>query len=346
MPQPPELSVIVPTRDRPQSLARVLAALTRQSLAADRFEVLVVDDGSAIEVVPQAPADGWPFRLQVLRQPHRGLAAARNHGAEAAAGGILCFLDDDVEPTAEWLVEHRRAHSTLKGRVATVGALPFGDRTPRDCFTWFLDRRGHYDLYVRPHKYPGGAPPLPPLNGNSSVRREDFFEVGGYDTELGPYGGEDLEIGYRLRRAGVTFHYCPTAIGYHQHGKGFPEFCRDLEASGQAMARVLDKHPELESGQQFALLSESFRELPARRWLAKSLVLLSLRLGPVEAAARAFALRGQRSYGLRRLLYPIYRWVGGCSYARGLRRGLTENRIGAPTDRARRASSEAAAGGG
>ena len=330
----PELSVIVPTCDRPIPLDHTLSALTRQSLAADRFEVVIVDDGSSAAVAPVPPMGAWPFEVRYIRQLPRGLAAARNLGAKVARGQILVFVDDDVELAPEALAAHLSTHLDQGARTAVVGALPFGDRTPRDCFTWFLERRGHYDLYARSDKYPGGVPLLAPMNGHSSVRRQLFRDAGGYDTGLGAYGGEDLELGHRLALAGVRFHYQPAAIGYHQHTKGFDAFCRDMESSGEALVRVFARHPEIKSAKQIDLLADRPHELPARRRLAKFAVDLALRLRTVEALARAIALRGQRFYTLRAVLYPLYRWVGGCHYARGIRRGLDSQAAGKRFDSA------------
>jgi glycosyltransferase involved in cell wall biosynthesis len=96
---PSRVSVIVPTRDRPDALSACLAALTAQT-AAD-LEVIVVDDGSrrpadVAAVVARHP----PARL--LPGAGNGPAAARNTGAAAARGEILCFTDDDCVPHADW----------------------------------------------------------------------------------------------------------------------------------------------------------------------------------------------------------------------------------------------------
>lgn len=86
------ISVVVPTRDRPEALARCLAALARQSSPATQLEIVVVDDGR------DAVAPG----AHVVRAGGCGPAAARNLGARAARGAVVCFLDDDCEPAPDW----------------------------------------------------------------------------------------------------------------------------------------------------------------------------------------------------------------------------------------------------
>ena len=73
--QPLELSVIVPTYDRPDAIARFLDALVRQTLAPERFEVIIVDDGSPTPV--RIDVDRLPFHCELRRQKNQGPAAAR-----------------------------------------------------------------------------------------------------------------------------------------------------------------------------------------------------------------------------------------------------------------------------
>ena len=86
------ISVVVPTRDRPEALARCLDALARQHTPETQLEIVVVDDGGGA-VAPGA---------QLLRAGGRGPAAARNLGARAARGEVVCFLDDDCVPAPGW----------------------------------------------------------------------------------------------------------------------------------------------------------------------------------------------------------------------------------------------------
>src|SRR5436305_5803487 len=99
---PLEVSVVIPTHDRPEGLARLLAGLHRQTVAPARFEVIVVDDGSSEPAV----VDSGELWVRVLRheQP-RGPAAARNSGWRAASGDIVAFIDDDCVPSERWLEE-------------------------------------------------------------------------------------------------------------------------------------------------------------------------------------------------------------------------------------------------
>lgn len=116
-------SVVVPTRNRPQALARCLAALDRQSLAP--LEVIVVDDASGDREAVSRVVGGVPA-ARLLDGAGRGPAAARNAGARDARAPLLCFLDDDCEPDSAWVEQmaaaFERGADAVVGR--TVNGLP------------------------------------------------------------------------------------------------------------------------------------------------------------------------------------------------------------------------------
>ena len=94
----PRVSVVVPTRDRPDRLATCLAALERQTVP--ELEIVVVDDASR-DAAAVAAVAGAP-RARLVRGAGRGPAAARNAGVAAARAPIVCFTDDDCEPVPGW----------------------------------------------------------------------------------------------------------------------------------------------------------------------------------------------------------------------------------------------------
>src|SRR5258707_10281865 len=97
------LSVVIPTYNRCASLRRLLDALARQTLSADRFEVIVVDDGSSDGTRELLRTLKTPYALVSIEQPNQGPGAARNRGVRAASGDLILFLDDDVVPMDDLL---------------------------------------------------------------------------------------------------------------------------------------------------------------------------------------------------------------------------------------------------
>lgn len=204
----PLFSIVIPTRDRRESLLRCLEALGRQDPGAGPFEVVVVDDGSRDGTAEAAEAPARPFPLRVLRRgAPGGPCAARNEGAAAAAGEFLAFLDDDVVPRRDWLPRARERIGSgdldlLAGAYATAGS---GSPLPR-----------------------GGDPSAVPfLGGNLFVRRSLFERVGGFDPAFhdpatGLFLRDDSDLAFRVLDAGARWAGDPGVVV--EHPPPFPRF--------------------------------------------------------------------------------------------------------------------------
>jgi glycosyltransferase involved in cell wall biosynthesis len=209
------VSVVVPTRDRPLLLERCLDALTRQTVV-DELEVIVVDDGlsRADQVVNLVEQEG--FRL--IRHDGAGPAAARNAGAAAARGRIICFTDDDCEPRSDWVEEMVKAldggGDVVAGR--TVSA------TPDDPFAaaWEL-------VALAPAGIPaplGSDVAFAPSN-NIGCRVRVIRSVP-FDARYPTAAGEDREWCARLLSAGFTLKSQQAAVVIHHHRQSVRHFLR------------------------------------------------------------------------------------------------------------------------
>jgi glycosyltransferase involved in cell wall biosynthesis len=114
-----KVSVIVPTRDRAGLLARCLDSLVAQTLPADQFEVVVVDNGSTDDTRSVAKSYGDKLRLQYLYAAEPGLHVGRHAGMQSASSPILVFCDDDIEAVPTWL--EAVAHAFETEGIALVG---------------------------------------------------------------------------------------------------------------------------------------------------------------------------------------------------------------------------------
>lgn len=316
------LSVVIPTYDRHALLRHGLEALTRQTLAAERFEVLVVDDGSPHPPDSLVAGVDGKLRLELLRKPNGGLASARNFGAARAKGDLLLFMDDDILPGPEFLEKHLEVHAR-EARAVALGSLPHPDDLPLTPFLYYLNRVIHYDLFLR---Y-GSADriPLPPLNGNSSIRRRDFEEAGGYDLTFSSYGGEDTEMGYRLVRRGLKFVYAPEARGYHYHVKEFEAYKRDMYSSGVTMVRIVRKYPEVLSRVNMDIVEGRLRDLSAGK-RAKRVLYRALERAPVLVRAMESFIAATERFGWNRALYPFYLVASHYYYGLGMREEVARGR--------------------
>jgi GT2 family glycosyltransferase len=318
-----KLSVVIPTHNRDGALRNTLAAIERQTLGRDEFEILVVDDGSEESIRKRLREIRVPFRMRLVEKPQGGLASARNRGSEEAAGEILHFLDDDVMPSEDAFEQHLASHAEAGEPVAVVGSLPYPPHVRMNSFLWYMEESGHYDLYKHPEKYPGGVPPMPPMNGNSSIPRELFEKIGRYDEGFRQYGSEDLELGYRLAKAGVRFVYNPRAVGYHDHIKDFPRFCTDMERAGESLIQLYRKYPEIKAPKKIDIVEDRLRDLPdARKKIMKAVMETTFALPWLLIAPRLFLKIVGPIYPLRALAFPFYRWVAFYHYGLGMKRAL------------------------
>lgn len=225
----PEVSVVVCTYDDQRGLDRVLAGLALQDLPADRFEVVVADDGSPVEPV----LGDRPYAVRLVRQADRGFraGAARNLGAAATSGRLLCFLDGDTVPSRGYLSAALRAAATLGPRAVLVGRRRHVDlagwtteqvagwlagSTEREPVAlhdprWLLDAyRASDDLRQaddESYRYV--------ISAVMSVTRETWDAAGGFDESFSGYGGEDWELAHRCWLAGADLRHVPEAVAWH-----------------------------------------------------------------------------------------------------------------------------------
>ena len=118
-----QISVIVPTHGRPESATRLLWMLAEQTLPAEAFEVIVVDDGSQPALA--FDLNSVPYRCRVTHQAWGGPASARNVGLALAAGPLVLLLTDDAVPAPNLLEQHVAAHAQLDGACAVLGSFRF-----------------------------------------------------------------------------------------------------------------------------------------------------------------------------------------------------------------------------
>jgi GT2 family glycosyltransferase len=184
------LSIIVPVYNSPQALRECLAALIASS--PHGAEIIVVDDASTDDTPTAAAQMG----VRVLRlAQNMGPAAARNYGARDARGDILLFVDADVV-VAPGAVS--RIIKVLEERPELAAVFGSYDAQPRakGIVSQYRNLLHHF---VHQH---GNSEASTFWAGCGAIRRSVFQELGGFDEKRFPRCIEDIELGYRLRRAG------------------------------------------------------------------------------------------------------------------------------------------------
>ena len=191
-------SVIIPTYHRNDLLAKCLDCLAPgvQTLPADRYEVIVTDDGSKT-TAEEMMGDRYPWAKWVAGSC-KGPAANRNNGAKYGQGEWLAFTDDDCLPDPQWLEAYAEAI------VAQPDSLVFEGRT-------YVDR---------PRRSLGEISPVNNLGGflwscNFAIQRQVFESIGGFDERF-PYAAmEDVDLNLRLKKSRYKCSFINTASVCH-----------------------------------------------------------------------------------------------------------------------------------
>jgi GT2 family glycosyltransferase len=274
----PVFSIVVPTYNRPRRLAGFLESLTGQDYDPDGFEVVLIDDGSEVDLEPVA--EGFRDRLNVvfLRQSHGGVARGRDAGAVAARGMYLAFTDDDCMPAPDWLAKLEQAlEATPSCAVGgyTENALP-GNVFAAASQALISYLYGHFNADPRNALFF--------TCNNMAMPRELYNRIGGLDVTW-PMCGEDRDFCARWRSEGYPMIYVSEAIVRHAHDLDLRRFWKQHFNYGRGSRRFhktcAQRGDRGFSGLErlsfyFGLLTAAFRHVPGpRAFLVAPLLLLS-----------------------------------------------------------------------
>jgi glycosyltransferase involved in cell wall biosynthesis len=227
------ISIVVPTRDRPEALRACLAALARQDAA--RLEVVVVDDGSRDRGAVAAVADAAACDPRLVRTPGSGPAAARNLGARSATGELICFTDDDCEPLPAWarlLSEAARTSGAAAGRtIAPPGAPAAAVASQAIVERLTLASLDHASGRL------GFAPTC-----NLAITRRALARLP-FDESFRSAAGEDRDWSDRAAAAELGAAYVPDAVVVHRQRLGAGGFARQQFRYGRGAARYRRRDP-------------------------------------------------------------------------------------------------------
>ena len=310
-----DLSIIIATYNRADTLRTCLERLTRQTEAAASYEVVVVVDGSTDHTLEMLGELAPPFALHVISQPNRGQAAALNAGLAVAQGRFVIILDDDISAAPELVAAHLRAQRAGAERagagqgVVGLGRLLTSAHPGEDQFAHFMAQwlNGHYERLDA-----GRAPEYTDCySGNMSAPRSALLEVGGFATDLP--ASHDVELGYRLANLGLSFAYVPAALGRQDYLKSTPTILAEAERYGQNDLELLRRHPPMLAHLQLARFGDTTLR---QRVLWRLLLALSIPASWLTGVGSLF--------GGGPLAEVWFRFLHDYGYWRGVRRAVPD----------------------
>jgi glycosyltransferase involved in cell wall biosynthesis len=219
----PEVSVVVPARDAEHALPALLESLEGQTLPRERFEVVVVENGSTDRTADVAASYG----ARVIQRPVGNRSLARNAGVAAAESDLIAFTDADCVATPAWLealLDCRGEAPILAGRV-TIRTSANPNSIERFERIW----RFAQDVFVEQ----GWA-----ATANLCVTREAFESVGGLDPAY-RHIAEDADFCIRAGRAGYSIGYCDDAVIEHDADDALRPLLRRSFFHGYSSAQAL-----------------------------------------------------------------------------------------------------------
>lgn len=304
------VSVAVPVLNAARTLRTCLAALER--LQPPPAEILLVDNGStdgSLDLLRAFARDRMPERAQVLEEPRRGAAAARNAAIRAAKGDVIAFTDADCAPEPAWL-----RHLTVPFSDPAVGAVagrvvPAPAASTLELFSALYTLRLPEGAARRNQWTPweGGYP-----TANLAVRRVLAQDLQGFDESVGIYG-EDYDLCARLYARGAEVAYVPEAQVAHFHRTTLGGMVRQAFGFGRSHPYLLRRHAPRGLWLDLPRWSFCWRAFPFRAWVD---------LASADKKVLAILLPGIL-YGPALLALPLYAgWLGVAAARRARRAGV------------------------
>lgn len=227
-----EASIVIPTYNRKSILEKCLEALFNQDYPNDKYEIVLIDDGSTDETDKMVASLDPPCRLRYVRNNKRlGVPKSRNRGIRLARGKYIICVDSDIIVVPEFAQEHLKYHrlygdGIVNGELIYISSLEQVGKK----------RKGVWDISFSSFN-----------TANVSVTKKHIDKVGGFDVDLLPYGWQDVELGYRLKKIGLKSRKNPEALGYHFRkwaDTSNLDFLKEKELMrGMSGALYFKKHP-------------------------------------------------------------------------------------------------------
>lgn len=229
-----KVSVIVPVYNGEKVIGSCLKSLLNQNYPKKNYEIIVVDDGStdnSVEVVKKFK------RVKLIRQKHKGPAAARNLGVKHAKGSIVLFTDADCIPSRNWIKSMVEPFKD-KQVVGVAGTYKTLNKES------LVARFAGYEIEERHEKMKENKTIDFIGTYSAAYRKNVFLKFGGFDESFTMASGEDPELSFRLSKAGLKMVFQPKAWVWHRHPDTLIKYLRQKFWRGYWRVFLYKKHRE------------------------------------------------------------------------------------------------------
>ena len=251
-----KVSVVVCAYNAAETLDECLTSLER--LTYPDFEVIVVNDGSSDgtgAIARQHPS------CRVIDLDHAGLSAARNAGLAAATGDIVAYTDADVRVDPDWLTYLVQPFASAD--VVAAGGLslpPLDSPWMAHCVARAPGGPTHVLLDDRTAEHVPGC--------NLAVRRDALRAIGGFNP-IYLRAGDDVDVCWRLQKAGGRIEFVPAALVWHHHRASVRAYWRQQVGYGEGQSWLVPHHRERFTGAKIAWKGHIYSPLPFVRSLSR-----------------------------------------------------------------------------
>jgi glycosyltransferase involved in cell wall biosynthesis len=248
-------SIIIPTKDRAQTLEGTLFELSKCA-GIENTEIVLCNDGSTDDtaIIIQEFIEANPsIRVTVYDDGHHGVAFQRNRAAESALGQVLIFGADDIRPLSDtWVVDHLRLHILQPATdFAVIGKMtwPSSNLLPTNAVMATVQGRGgeqfgyadlHANTYLDWRFF---------YTSNLSLKKSliGSWLTEGFSLDFPEINFEDIEFAYRLQSAGrLRIFYSNVPTGLHFQDMKVSQFCNRQRTAGRMAVKFVQIHPELQ----------------------------------------------------------------------------------------------------
>lgn len=231
------VSVIIPAYNAEKTISMCLRALVEQNFPKEKYEIIVVDDGSKdnTKEILKKISMKYPI-IKMISQKNKGPAAARNTGAKLAKGNILLFTDADCVPEQNWIKEMVKPFENQE--VVGVSGVYGKNLAKHSVLARLIDAeiKEKYSKLLKLNQIDFIS------TYSAAYKKEFFFKVGGFDENFRKPAGEDTDLSFKIMKFGKLVLNPKARVG-HLHRSNLKSYIKQKFATGFWRAFLYKKHP-------------------------------------------------------------------------------------------------------